>query len=122
MRVDRRDSRDGVAGEADRIVEEISFVPRVAARPDDAAVFVCGDGFDAGQRERARRVDAADPGVRVRTPEHACVEHAGEMHVAGVGRRAGDAFRTVDPRRHVTHGVQWPRERRGPCKLGPYRV
>ncbi len=45
-------------------------------------------------------------GVRVRAAEDARVEHPGQMNVAGIGGRAGDALDGVDARRSVADGFQ----------------
>ena len=77
-----------------------------AGAPHDLAVLVRDDGFDAGQRARLRRVDADDPRVRMRTAQHACVQHSRQPDVAGVLRFAGDALYRVDARCCVAHDIQ----------------
>ena len=118
--IDRRDRRHRFADEADRVVEGVAamdgdllhvLVVLLAARdgpraPDEAAVLVRDDGLHAGKRERLRRVDAADPGVRVRAPQHPRVQHAGQRHVAGVDRLPGDALDRVDAGRRMSYDIQ----------------
>ncbi len=76
----------------------------LAARPDHATVFVGDDGFDARELKRLGDVDAADARVRVRAAEDARVKHPGQMNVAGIGGRAGDALDGVDAGRGVADG------------------
>ena len=113
--IDGRDRRDRLADEAHRVVERVApllgdlldlVVVLLAAgdrpgAPDDLAVLVRDDRLHAGQRARLRRVDATDARVRMRAAQHARVEHARQLDVAGVGRLAGDALDGVDARRRV---------------------
>ena len=57
------------------------------------------DRLDAGQRGRARRIDARDLRVRVRAAQRLGVQHAGQHQVGWIERRALDAFAGIDARR-----------------------
>jgi len=48
------------------------------------------DRFDAGHGRRSADVDGDDPGVRVGASQHRGVQHAGEVQVGDILRRAGD--------------------------------
>ena len=96
----------GVAREANRVGEDVTLVARIAAAPDDVAVFAGDDLLDAGERQCFRNVHAADVGMRMRAAQDSRVEHAGEMDVAGVSGGAGDALAGVDARRCVAHGLE----------------
>ena len=133
--IDRGNRGHRLADEAHRVVERVApvlgdlldlFVVLRAAgdrsgAPDDRAVLVRDDGLHAGKRERLRRVDAADARVRVRTAQHARVEHAREHDVAGVGRLAGRRARprrcaASRVRRRSTQKPQTPNPQRKPAR------
>lgn len=98
----------GVADESYGIVEQESFVPRVAAAPDDAAVLVSDDRLHARKLEGPASIDAHDPRMRMRAAQHTREKHARKTDVRCVACRAGDAFIRVDPWCGPPNRLHWP--------------
>jgi len=61
-------------------------------------VLAGGHGKHAGQRAGPARVDARDARVGMRAPEDGGVEHAGKLHIVGVGGAAGEELRVLEAR------------------------
>ena len=59
--------------------------------------------LDAWQRFRLRGVDGLDAGVRMRTPQHLAVQHAGQAHIAAIHRPARDLIRAIGSDRAGTN-------------------
>ena len=96
--VHRGDGRDRVAHHPDLLDAERFLVlgDRQDAELDGRQVVPRDDGVDAGQRGRARGVDALDERVRVRAPQELAVGHPRQHHVVGELRLAGDLGPGVD--------------------------
>ena len=62
----------------------------------DRDIFAGEDEMDAGMRQGAREIDAANARVRMRGAEELAVEHAGENDVVGKAGLAGDFGAGVD--------------------------
>ena len=109
------EGRHGVSPEAHGIIEEVAFVARIAAGPHDTTVLVCADRSDAREPADARKIDAADSGVRVGTPEHTSMQHTWQMNVAGVGGLPGHALHSIDPRSGMSKVFQRVHDLSGPA-------
>jgi hypothetical protein len=88
--VHRRDRRNLVADVAHLIEGE-----GIEIRAERAPLALRGvgagrDRLDAGQGRRGAGVDGEDAGVRVGASQHRCVQHAREVQIGDVLRRAGD--------------------------------
>ena len=98
MPIRRRHRRHRVADKTHRVVEDEPRVRMTAAGPGYLGVAVMNHRLDARQFLGFRGIDADDLRVRVRAAQHARVEHAGKLDVAGVLRLPGDALVGVDAR------------------------
>src|SRR5438876_12292446 len=96
--IDGRDGSHGIAGESYRVVEQIAFIARVAARPDYVAILARENRRDAWHGQSLGNIHATDASVGVRAAEHASVEHSRKTDIAGVSGRAGDALDGIDAR------------------------
>ncbi len=77
---------NGIAREADGVVEQVPLVLGIAAAPDHIAILVRQHRLHAGQRQRFRCVDPADARVRMWAAQNARVQHPGQMEIACVRR------------------------------------
>ena len=91
------DGRDALAGPAHLVHGDHGHVLDGATPQPGIGNVAAGDhGDDPRQRQRLRRVDADDASVRVRALQRPAPERAGQRHVGGVLRRAGDLLDAVD--------------------------
>ena len=94
----------GLAGlghhDGNRIADELDLVC-TQARPRrlglEAQVCRGEHAHDTGDRERRRRVDAVDAGVRERRPDERRVQAARDLHVVGEAALAADQPRVFAP-------------------------
>src|SRR5439155_3192157 len=120
LTIDGGDRSNGFPRETHRIVERVAALPgdlldlvvvllaagNRSRPPHHVAVLVRDDRLHAGERTRPGHVDASDPRMRMRTAEHARVQHARQLDVAGVDRLAADPFHGVDAWRGTTNDAQ----------------
>src|SRR5438067_11565627 len=97
------DGSDLIADEAEDRIEQqaLLLVPahvRTAGRAEAR--------IHAGERFSSAGIDAANPGVRVRTPQHARVELARQALVVGIPRPAGDLLHTLNARIRLADDLQ----------------
>ena len=98
---------DAGAGEGDAVdlecargVDEVlhaAGLPGARKRRQMLEVLAGEDGDHAGGRLGRRRVDALDPGVRVRRTQDRHVGHPGQLEIVEVLGRARDQARVFDP-------------------------
>jgi hypothetical protein len=94
-----RDREQRLAAVAHAIARQRPFVLRDRDHAVGGGEVPAGDhGAHAGQRQRARRIDAADHAVRDHAAADAAHEGAGAGQVGGVARTAADLLDAVDER------------------------
>src|SRR5439155_7963881 len=90
-----RDGGERLAREADSVTREHAFILHAAAVAYVGHVGSRDHGAHTGEPSRATGVDPHESRVRLMTPEHLAVEHAGQSEVGGVQRRASYLTRRV---------------------------
>jgi hypothetical protein len=110
----RGDGRHLLAGEAHHLARQREAFLVVHAPGHRRPVGARHHRLHAGQRERLRRIDAHDAGVRVGAAQHLPVQHAGELDVAGILRASRHLGAGIDlghrgAQRGCTHGARLSR-------------